>query len=120
MVDNGLSIHSIANIVREQYEESHWNLRLRYKQDSLSSTNTKQSFLSFDQKYFPLPHEQIIRSVFISYSLQFDEVLYEDMACRTSSWLACDHTFKIAVNIGFSRQCVTLVFPDSATDVGLR
>jgi hypothetical protein len=107
MVDNGLSFHSIANIVHEQYELSYWRLRLRYEQDSSiagGTTNSGQWFPPFDQKCFPLPHEKIIRSVFISYSLLFDQIFYDDMAVRTSRWVACDHTFKSAANIGFTRQ----------------
>ncbi|XP_028410080.1 uncharacterized protein LOC114532711 [Dendronephthya gigantea] len=109
MVDNGLSFHSIEDIVCNQYEQYYWRLRLRYEQDSSTlklSENViqRQSFPPFDQKAFPFPHEKIIRSVFVSYSLLFDQLFYDDMACRTSRWLACDHTFKSAGNIGFTRE----------------
>lgn len=40
----------------------------------------------------------------MSYSLLFDEIYYNDMTKRTSKWLACDHTFKSAANIGMTRE----------------
>ncbi len=107
MVDNGLSFHSTANIVREQYEISYWRVRSRYEEEISTthrSSNPGQCFPPFDQKRYPFPHEQLIRTVFISYSLLFDQAFYDDMISRTSMWLACDHTFKSAANIGFTRE----------------
>ena len=87
MVDNGLSFHSTANIVREQYEISYWRVRSRYEEE-ISTTHRSSN----PGQCFP------------PYSLLFDQAFYDDMISRTSMWLACDHTFKSAANIGFTRE----------------
>ena len=40
----------------------------------------------------------------MAYSSLFHHTFHEDMACRTSNWISCDHTFKSAANIGFVRK----------------
>ena len=104
LVDHGTSFHAIENIVREQYEQVYWRLRLQYEED-LKLTGKKSSvpFPPFSQEIYPFPHEKLIKNVFASYSMLFLSSFHENMAARVSSWIFCDHTFKSAANIGFSQ-----------------
>lgn len=107
MVDSGLSFHSIENIVMEQYEQSYWRIRNLFEENCVGckwNAHNHGAFPKFQQSFFPFPHEQLIRSVFIAYSLLFDQTFFNDMTRRTSKWLACDHTFKSAANIGITRK----------------
>ena len=107
MVDSGLSFHSIENIVMEQYEQYAGESEISMKKIVLAVSGTliiTEHFLNFSKVFFEFPHEQLIRSVFIAYSLLFDQTFFNDMTRRTSKWLACDHTFKSAANIGITRK----------------
>ena len=52
LVDHGTSFHAIENIVREQYEQVYWRLRLQYEED-LKLTGKKSSvpFPFFPRRY---------------------------------------------------------------------
>ena len=91
MVDNGLSFHSIENIVREQYDQLYWRMRKLYEENCArcniksKENHNHEEFPKFEQRFFPFPHEKLIRSVFISYSLLFDQIFFTDMSHRTSN-----------------------------------
>ncbi len=106
IIDNGLSFHSVENIVRDQYQQYYWRLRLQWEEETLkgSCKLKHQGFPEFEQSRFPFPHEKLIRTVYTAYAMLFDQAFYEDMAHQTSKWLACDHTFKSAANIGLTRE----------------
>lgn len=102
LVDHGISFHGIEDIVREQYEQAYWRLRLRYEDDCRrGEKESAATFPLFSQDTYPFPHEKLIRSVFVSYSMLFLSKFHTNMAGRTSSWISCDHTFKSVANIGF-------------------
>ena len=108
-IGNGLSFHCIEGIIRHQYEQSYWRVRYTVVYDDdffkhkCSATN-HEDFPEFGKNLFAFLHKKLIRSVFVSYSLLFDQVYYNDMTKRTSKSLACDHTFKSATNIGMTRE----------------
>ena len=105
LVDHGLSFLSIEDIIRDQYQQSYCRRRSRYEEDArqLGKENVTE-FPAFEQTAFPFPHDRGIRDAFSSYSALYDQMFHDDMTCRTSEWVFCDHTFKSAANIGFVRE----------------
>ena len=104
LVDHGTSFHGIKGIVREQYEQVYWRLRLQYEDLKRTGKESSIPFPPFSQEIYPFPHEKIIKNVFASYSTLFLSRFHANMAARVSSWICCDHTFKSAANIGFSQE----------------
>jgi hypothetical protein len=102
LVDHGTSFHAIEEIVHEQYQQAYWRIRLRFENDcSKAKERHSAVFPPFSQETYPFLHEKIIKNLFSSYTTMFLPKFHADMACRTSSWISCDHTFKSAANIGF-------------------
>ena len=82
LVDRGTSFSRIEGMVREQYEQTYWRMRLRYEEDCSSAKISSTNFPPFSQTSYPYPHEKIIKDVFISYSMLFMPMFNEDMARR--------------------------------------
>ena len=88
LVDSGLSFHSVESVVCNQYRQHYWRLQRRFSESCVS-------FPEFSQGTFPYPHEILLKDVFMAYSSLFLHTFHADIAVRTSSWISCDHTFKV-------------------------
>ena len=110
----GMNFYSIESLIIEARWDYHSGLEQKFWQDTLSyklnhpETCLAVTFPPFTQNEGPLyqtPSNDAIAQYFLNDFLDKEKFYVSEMASlKTTSWISCDHTFKVACNIGYLRE----------------
>ena len=111
---SGMNFYKIESMIIEarwdfysKLEQKFWQDTLSYKASHPETLNTA-SFPPFTFDKGPLhqiPSNDAIAQCFLRDFLEKEQYYISEMASlKSSSWISCDHTFKVACNIGYLRD----------------
>ena len=111
---SGINFYKIESMVIEARWDFHSKLEQKFWQDMLSYQASHEgnsivaSFPSFTLDKGPLhqaPSNDAIAQCFVKDFLEKEQCYLQEMiSLQSCSWISCDHTFKVACNIGYLRE----------------
>lgn len=111
---NGINFYKIESMVIEARWDFHSNAEQKFWQDVLKykvshkETSETITFPLFTPDGGPLcqaPSNDAIAQCFLKNFLENEQYYVSAMtSLKSSSWISCDHTFKVACNIGYLRE----------------
>lgn len=110
VLDRGLAISTVEDLIKERYKRTVRNRLLRFFNDTghayeLGFTKAAEALnVEVIDDYFPCPSDNLIRNLYITSFEEKKQLFTSAMNSLNAKWISCDHTFKAAANIGFERK----------------